>query len=92
MAGDRRERQGRADIVVHTLPPRFIGEFLHTFGGNGGFEIREVDWIDPLPPTLLLPPGSYKRPVTPFGNRTCTWNTAGTRMRKNYESEDHDLG
>jgi hypothetical protein len=30
--------------------------------------------------------------MTPFGSTTCAWNTMWTRMRKSYESEDHDLG
>ena len=34
---------------MHTLPPRFIGEILHTYAGNGGYEIRDADWIDPKP-------------------------------------------
>jgi hypothetical protein len=40
---------GTRQYVVHASPPRFIGEFLHTYGGNGGYEIREIDWINPLP-------------------------------------------
>ena len=41
--------QGSRQYIVHTSPPRFIAGFLHTYDGNGAYEIQAVDWIDPLP-------------------------------------------
>jgi hypothetical protein len=46
---DRRERQGQATVRrAYIAAPVCRGDSA-TSAGNGGFEVREVDWIDPAP-------------------------------------------